>query len=150
MQARKTIYYGWANLAVAALAMVATRSAPGTRGRLAALLGDEKAIDALAGKSKDELAAMRTISLGPLLKENAAADFFVVLANGGKVDGVRFISGSEKLRGFADKLSTATYPVVFPDDTPTKLIRRGTLSCSASTGNCNFVLLSADTVTSVN
>jgi tetratricopeptide (TPR) repeat protein/transglutaminase-like putative cysteine protease len=133
-----------------ALAMVATRSAPGTRARLAALLGDEKRIDALVSKSKDELVAMRTISLGPLLKENATADFFVILTNGGKVDGVRFISGSEKLRGFADKLSAATYPVVFPDDTPTKLIRRGTLSCSAATGNCNFVLLSADTVTSVN
>jgi hypothetical protein len=39
---------------------------------------------------------------------------------------------------------------VFPDDAPTKLVRRGTLSCSASTGNCNFVLLSADSVTSVN
>jgi hypothetical protein len=58
-------------------------------------------------------------------------------------------SGSEKLRGFADRLSAATYPVVFPGDAPTKLVRRGTLTCSAA-GNCNFVLLSADTVTSVN
>ncbi len=47
-------------------------------------------------------------------------------------------------------LCSAHDPAAFPDDTPTKLLRRGLLSCSASTRECDFVLLLPERVTSIN
>jgi hypothetical protein len=63
---------------------------------------------------------------------------------------VKFISGSEKLRPFAEKLRSVNIPVAFPDDTPTKVVLRGIFSCSAATGECVFALMTPDTVTAVN
>ena len=56
--------------------------------------------------------------------------------------------GSEKLRPLSETLKSANYPTRFPDDTPTKIVRRGTLSCAPETG-CTFVLLLPENVTSV-
>jgi hypothetical protein len=36
-----------------------------------------------------------------------------------------------------------------PDETPTKILRRGTLSCSPTTNDCVFVMLLTDDVRSV-
>jgi hypothetical protein len=38
-------------------------------------------------------------------------------------------------------LKTTAYNLTFPDDIPTKILRRGVLSCSDATGECLFVLL---------
>jgi len=142
-----------------AQALKATRPVPETHGRLEKLAGDEKQIQSLLKRDYGaELSEMRTVKLGKLLKESASAEFFVLLAPGGggasgepaKVEGVRFVSGSEKLRPLAEALRSAHYPVAFPDDTPTKLVRRGILSCSATTAECVFVLLTPDLVNSVN
>lgn len=56
-----------------------------------------------------------------------------------RVDAVKFLSGSEELRPFADRLRALDYGAVFPDPTPAKLIRRGTLSCSKARP-CTFAL----------
>ena len=66
-----------------------------------------------------------------------------------KVDAVKFVSGDEKLKSFTEALKTADYHLVFPDDTPVKIFRRGTLSCSLTTGKCEFVLTLPDDVTTV-
>lgn len=132
------------------LALAATRPVPETRGRLAALGGTTHPVWSPMNKAPDELSALRTIQLGKLMKENLSAEFFVVLAPGPKVESVKFISGSEKLRPFSEALRSAAYAVTFPDETPTKLVRRGILSCSSLTGNCTFVLYRADDVTSAN
>jgi hypothetical protein len=54
-----------------------------------------------------------------------------------------FIGGDEKLRAMADALRTAKYDMSFPDQTPAKILRRGTLSCPAedSVGKCRFTLM---------
>jgi hypothetical protein len=39
---------------------------------------------------------------------------------------------------------------MFPDPSPIRLIRRGTLACSASTGDCTFTLIRPEDVRSVN
>ena len=82
------------------------------------------------------------------------ADFFVLLNGGGagsaaKVDAVKFVSGDEKLKSYTEALRTADYHLTFPDDTPVKVFRRGTLSCSMTTGKCNFVLTLPDDVRTV-
>jgi len=136
-----------------ALALAAPNSLPDTRARLTLLLGGNSQIDDLVSKAKPEFESLRTIPAGKLLHEDAQADFFILLSPGEKearVDAVRFVGGSDKLRPFADRLRTLDYGPVFPDASPTKLVRRGTLSCSASNGSCVLTLTSPEDVHAIN
>ena len=136
-----------------ALALAAPHSLPDTRARLTLLLKGNAQIDDLVNRAKPELEALRTIPAGKLLAEDARADFFILLSPGetkARVDAVKFISGSEALRPLSDRLRSLDYGAVFPDASPTKLIRRGTLSCSREAGDCRFVLLPAEDVRSAN
>jgi len=65
------------------------------------------------------------------------------------VDAVRWVSGDEKLKSYTEALRTADYHLTFPDDTPVKVLRRGTLSCSVASGSCKFVLTLPDDVRTV-
>jgi hypothetical protein len=38
-------------------------------------------------------------------------------------------------------MAAAKYPQPFPDDTPVRILRRGTLSCSIYTHECFLILL---------
>ena len=135
-----------------ALAMNGLRPIPETRGRLAALAGGDAKVDVAIAKYKDELQHLETIDLGKA-KQTGNADFFVLLSGGAgsvaKADAVKFISGDEKLKSFTEALRTADYHLTFPDDTPVKVLRRGTLSCSVTTGNCAFVMMLPDDVRTV-
>jgi tetratricopeptide (TPR) repeat protein/transglutaminase-like putative cysteine protease len=129
-----------------ALSLVAYKPEPETRGRLVKLAGSDKAADALLEPARKELAAMSQVPMGPLMKdvkEPLKADFWVVLSPGPKVDDVRFVSGSDKLKEFTEALRSANYAVAFPDNTPTRLLRKGTLSCDKE---CVFKLSPADDV----
>jgi tetratricopeptide (TPR) repeat protein len=139
-----------------ALALAATRPIPETRGRMSVLAGSDSKIDELVSTAKPMLEKVRTLSAGKLLKEDAQADFFLLLSAGtagsraARVDAAQFISGSSKLRPFADRLRSLDYGAVFPDDSPTRLVRRGTLSCSATSGECIFTLILPENVRTVN
>ena len=61
---------------------------------------------------------------------------------------MKFVSGDEKLKAFSGALRTADYHLTFPDDTPVKILRRGTLSCSTA-GGCKFVMMLPDDVRTV-
>ena len=136
-----------------ALSLSALRPAPETRDRLASLTGGDAKAAATVAKYKEDLQRTRTIDLGKVAKEDASADFFVLLSRGkgsvANVEGVKFASGDEKLKRFTDALRTAEYKFTFPDDTPVKILRRGILSCSTTTGNCSFVLMLPDDVRTV-
>jgi len=132
-----------------ALALAAPHATPETRARLTLLLGGNAPIDDLVSRAKPELEALRTIPAGRLLAEDARADFFILLSSGKKgadVDAVKFISGSEVLRPLSDRLRSLDYGAVFPDASPAKLIRRGTLSCHANAGDCELILLPPEEV----
>jgi tetratricopeptide (TPR) repeat protein/transglutaminase-like putative cysteine protease len=134
------------------LAMATTHTIPETRGRLASLLGDDKKIDGMVNAARAELTSLRTIPAGKVLNEKASADFFLSLSPSGKganVGGVRFIGGSENLRSLADRLRSLDYGVMFPDDSPVRLVRRGTLSCNAS-HDCTFILALPEDVRTLN
>ena len=129
---------------------------PETRGRLLALLGgdaQESQIEQLLKHAHDDLSVLRTFQAGKLLNEKAEADFVVLLSPGekdAKADAVQFVSGSEKLKPFANSLRSLHFAGMFPDASPVKLVRRGTLSCSATTGECAFVLVVPEDVRTVN
>jgi tetratricopeptide (TPR) repeat protein len=145
-----------------ALSLSGLRPIPETRDRLAALAGGDAKVDATVAKYKDDLQHLRTIDLGKVAKETGSAEFFVLLSRGldhpesGKgqssaatVEAVKFAGGDEKLKIFTEALRTAEYRLTFPDDTPVKILRRGTLSCSKTMGTCEFVLVLPDDVRTV-
>jgi tetratricopeptide (TPR) repeat protein len=135
-----------------ALSMNGLRPTPETRGRLASLAGGDAKVDSTIAHYKDELQRLITIDLGKAT-QTSNADFFILLSGGGgsstKVDSVKFVSGDEKLKSYSEALKTADYHLTFPDDTPVKVFRRGTLSCAIATGKCEFVLTLPDDVRSV-
>jgi tetratricopeptide (TPR) repeat protein len=135
-----------------ALSMNGLRPTPETRERLASLAGGSTKADAAVARYKDELDHLRTIDLGKA-RQTGNADFFILLSGGAgsttKVDAVKFVSGDEKLKSFTDALRTADYHLTFPDDTPVKVLRRGTLSCSVTTSKCEFILTLPDDVRTV-
>ena len=139
-----------------ALSLAARHSVPETRARLMLLLGGNSGMDALVKNATPELSSMRSFDLKGLLKEDATADFLVLLSPAGSdgstvtIDGAKFVSGSESLRPFADKLMSLDYGQVFPDASPAKVARRGTMTCSAKTGDCSFKLILPEDVHSIN
>ncbi len=135
-----------------AMALSGLRPIPETRGRLAALVGGADKVDAEVAKHSEELPAIRTVKLGKADK-TGSAEFFVVLvpsSSGPVVDEVKFIMGDDSLKTYAEALRTAKYNFIFPDATQTKVVRRGILSCSKTTGECVFVMLLPEDVRAVN
>ena len=136
-----------------ALSLSGLRPTPETRGRLAHLLGGDDKVDAVVKTHKAELEANRTLTLKdhPTLTGNAES--FVLLGEGtgggAAVDGVKFVSGEEKLRGLDDTLRHVKFAMNFPDDTPTKILRRGVLSCSQASSQCTYVLMLPDDVRTI-
>lgn len=138
-----------------ALAAVGYRPVPEARENLARLAGKDK-VESLLGKAKAELNELRAIKLGSLLKgekEKLEAEFYVVAVPGAERSavgaGARFIRGADKLRPLTGALKGAKYTMTFPDGTATKLIRRGILTCQPNNGECSFVLLPPEEITSV-
>ena len=135
-----------------ALSMNGLRPTPETRGRLASLAGGDAKADAAIARYKDELDHLSAVDLGKA-RQTGNADFFVLLSGGAgevaKVDAVKFVSGDEKLKSYTEALRTADYHLTFPDDTPVKVLRRGTLSCSVPTGSCKFMMTLPDDVRTV-
>jgi len=135
-----------------ALSLNGLRPTPETRGRLTSLAGGDAKADAAVAHYKDELEHLNSVDLGKA-KETGNADFFVLLSGGAgevaKVDAIKFVNGDEKLKSYTDALRKADYHLTFPDDTPVKILRRGTLSCSIATGNCKFIMTLPDDVRTV-
>lgn len=138
-----------------ALATAASQLVPEARESLIRLVGKEKS-ELLSRQASDELRDTRTIKLGvpaTTVKGATEAQFYVVLNPGpgrkAQVTEVKFISGDEKLRPLGSMLKGADFKFVFPDETSTKVIRRGTLFCQSAGGGCSFLMLSPEYISSV-
>jgi Flp pilus assembly protein TadD len=138
------------------MAIAARQPVPESRARLTLILGSNGPIDGLVTKARPQLTALRSIRAGNLVAEDVNADFLIQISPEGaegagtRVDAVRFLGGSEKLRSFAENLKHLDYGSMFPDASPVKLVRRGTLACSSAGGDCTFELIVPDTVRAVN
>jgi len=86
-------------------------------------------IDAAIDKAKIDAKTAATQAQLDADKKKADAQAALEKA---KVDAVKWVSGDEKLKSYTDALRTADYRLTFPDDTPVKVLRRGTLSCSVA------------------
>jgi tetratricopeptide (TPR) repeat protein len=123
-----------------------------TPARLASLVGGDAKVPPTVAQHRLDLQSMRTIKLGKIAPLSGSADVFVVItASGGntKIEAAKFISGEEKLKPLTQNLRTANVDFAFPDDVPTKILRRGILSCSKNTGECEFLMTLPEDVHSV-
>ncbi|HXN19505.1 MAG TPA: DUF3857 domain-containing protein [Candidatus Binatus sp.] len=135
------------------LSIGAAHSVPETRARLIALLGPHAKIEDLVNQAKPELTARRTFSIGKGPSENSQADFLLLLSPGTKdpkVEAVKFVSGNQTLRPLAERLRAMDFGPMFPNNEPAKIVRRGTLACSADTANCTFTLILPENLHTLN
>ena len=112
----------------------------------------EQDIRRLGGKLEsptfmEDLNHIRTFKLPRIVSGTASAELFVLISPGDKVE-TKFISGSDSLKSVQHILESTKLNVKFPDDGPTRILRRGIVGCYPSTG-CSFVLLSPNTVFSI-
>jgi Flp pilus assembly protein TadD len=137
------------------LASVAERLVPEARESLDRLSGKEWN-DTLARKAKSDLEEIRAVRLGPVGKEfrdTTEAQFYVALTPGpsgsARVSEIKFLSGDEKLKPLSTALKSASFKFIFPTEAATKVIRRGTLFCKSSTGECTFIMIGPEYITSI-
>jgi tetratricopeptide (TPR) repeat protein len=107
-----------------------------------------------AGDASDLVIREREFKLPRFLPGTESAEFFVLLASDGKsktfkVEDVKFISGSDKMKLQGKQLKTIHFDVPAPDDVPTRFVRRGILGCYQYSG-CSFALLDPASVKSLN
>jgi Flp pilus assembly protein TadD len=112
----------------------------------------EQDIRRLGGKLEssafqDDLNLMRTFKLPRIVSGTATAEFFLLIGPGAKAE-AKFISGSDSLKGVQKTLESTNYNQPFPDEHPTRILRRGIVGCYQYSG-CSFVLFSPDTVSSI-
>jgi tetratricopeptide (TPR) repeat protein len=134
---------------------VADRLRPEARESLLKLVKPDS-VESLLQTAKRELSAYQTLVLPrmlPDLKKAVEAEFYLLLApdasRNAQVVDVKFIKGDESLKSIASQLKSIKYPLVFPDASPTKIVRRGALRCEAKPGDCTFTMISPDIIVSV-
>jgi tetratricopeptide (TPR) repeat protein len=135
-----------------AMSLSGLRPALETKGRLAALVGGDAKATKAVEQHRTDLQTLRTLHLGKIAPAGGTADFFVIVTSSGghgQVAAAKFISGEEELKPLTEDLRNAKIDFVFPDDTPTKILRRGTLSCSKDSHECDFVMMIPEDVHSV-
>jgi tetratricopeptide (TPR) repeat protein len=134
---------------------VAFRVVPESRDSLMKLSGAQS-VETLLQTGKKDLTAYNTFTLGQLLPTITApveAEFYLVFApdsvKSAQVVDVKFIKGADSLKPLAPQLKTLKYPLIFPDSSPTKVVRRGALLCLPKPGACTFTMVSPDLIISV-
>jgi len=137
-----------------AQAMVADHVVPEPRESLLKLTSAD-AIEKLLATAKTELPLYNKIDVGPFgpeVKATVEAEVYLVFtpdaSRNAQVSEVKFIRGAESLKSSLAKLKTLKYQFVFPDSSPTKVVRRGTLACPKA-GPCTLTFISPDQITSV-
>ena len=131
-----------------AMAFATKHSYPEAKEHLVALLKDKKKVEAALKQADNDLALLTDINVGSVGPDKMQGNIALVFSPGPKVDAVKILGGStdDKLRDAVKRLSVENYGVEFPDSTPTKLVRRGTVSCK--TTGCVLELMSPEMVTS--
>jgi tetratricopeptide (TPR) repeat protein len=119
-------------------------------------LAPAPSVETLLAIGKQDLRQHKVFTLGqllPNLKVPVEAEFYVVFAPDSsryaQVVDVKFIKGVDSLKPLAEQLKTLKYQLVFPDNSPTKVVRRGALLCLPKPGACTFTMVSPELIVSV-
>ncbi len=123
-----------------AAALSAVQPATQVREHLARVAGGNEKVNGLVQEHLGDLSKARTMALKAQGPPGKKADFLVLFATPGRVEGVRFVEGDEEMRGLVEAVQKIPAAGMFPDETPAKILRRGVAACG-STGTCTFTLL---------
>src|SRR5450631_1323612 len=104
--------------------------APASRAELTKLSASQTAADKELSQAAAELLQMRTVKL-PSGTPGSTAKVGLVFYNSTKPERAEYLSGDASLRDASDKLREQDFQVKFPDVSSIKIVRQGTLSCSA-------------------
>jgi len=133
----------------------AFQSAPEARESLLRLVPADS-VQKLLDVATAELRDYNVLKLGqlmPALNAPTQAELYVVFGpdstRAAQVLDIKFIKGSESLKPLATQLKAIKYQLVFPDNSPTKIVRRGALLCLPKPGGCTFTMIGPDLITSV-
>ncbi len=137
-----------------AAAVAGERPVPEPRESLIRLVGKVRS-EELISQAQLRRGDVRTVKLGPIAKSvkgpTTEAKLFIVLAPGpgrkAQIADVKFIDGDEKLRQVSAALKGSGFDFVFPDESMTKVVRRGTLVCQGVGGECSFIMIHPEFVT---
>jgi tetratricopeptide (TPR) repeat protein len=107
-----------------------------------------------ASEAADLVINERTFKLPRFLQGTEWAEFFLLFSVDGKsktfrVDDVKFVSGSDKMKTQGKQLKAIDFDFPAPGEGASRFVRRGILGCYQYSG-CSFVLLDPETVHSVN
>jgi tetratricopeptide (TPR) repeat protein len=116
---------------------------------LTSLEGDAARADREIETARANLARLHDKEVKFHAEEASRAEFFLLFGKGLELIDVKFISGSESLRDAGKAIRSTKFDVLFPDDSPTRIIRRGILACESDSSNCHFLLIPPDAVQSV-
>lgn len=100
------------------------------------------------------LVERRTVKLstaglaGKLPPADASGELFLLFDSASPSIAVKVVKGQELFAPLVPALQAATYPVSWPSDAPTKLVRRAVVACGAK-GMCTVVLVPPGDVRSV-
>jgi len=97
----------------------------------------------------EELSRLRTVKLPRIVPGSASAELMLLFAQGSKLDGVKFVSGSDKLKSAEKLLSATKFDMRFPEDGPTRVVRRAILGCYSASG-CSLVFMPAENFSPIN
>ncbi len=129
--------------------------APETRESLMRLAATD-AIAKLMQSGKEDLLQYSVFDVGPAaagVKTPLEAEFYLLFGpdatRNARVLEVKFIKGDESPAALVSQLKAIKYPLVFPDASPTKIVRRGTLRCAAKPRTCTFTMMAQDMVASI-
>jgi len=116
---------------------------------LTALEGDAALADRDVEAARANLARLHDVEVKFHAADASRAEFFLLFRKGPEVADVKFIGGSDLLRDAARAIRIVKFDVLFPDDGPTQIIRRGILACGADSFSCHLLLIPPDAVQSV-
>jgi tetratricopeptide (TPR) repeat protein/transglutaminase-like putative cysteine protease len=121
------------------LALASDEAQPDAAQRLSRLTG-ARTSNTLTYNPAEELSRMRSTQLPRVVTGAEHAEFFLLVAPGPKVEQIKFVSGSEKLRtpSVENQMHKMQLKVFFPKDSLARVVLQGILSCYQMTG-CSFV-----------
>jgi len=111
--------------------------------RLTKLAAGDANIPDMVKRGRQDLEAMRSVSVTNLPKSSGTADFTMKVA-ANKSTEVRQVSGDASFSKFAEALREVRIPMQIPEAAEIEIPRRGTLTCTLERSKCFFILMGAE------
>jgi Flp pilus assembly protein TadD/transglutaminase-like putative cysteine protease len=130
-----------------ASALSAPQPSPQVRENLARVAGAAR-VDRAIADHRGAAAAARTFALTGKGPAGRKADVLVLFGAPGQVEAVKFVesgAGDEALQPLAAAVRQVPAAGMFPDASPSRILRRGTVTCD-DRGACTLVLIAPDDV----